>query len=282
MTDPFEGLPRGHFAAILADPPWQFQAWSGKGTARAAENHYSTMSMDDIAALPVSDLAAEDCVLFMWVVWPTLPDALTVINAWGFTYKTCGFAWLKSDPYRLFAMEEDVYMGLGYWTRANSEVCLLATRGKPKRKSAGVRQGIISPRREHSRKPDEIHQRIERLVAGPYLELFARAPRRGWTPWGNDKDKFASSSEGISAMTKIDRLYEALNEGWTAAARLERQFGWKPHTLRGAISTLAKQRGLTVCRRRENGVTQYRIEIDGGAPPSGGAEVVVHDAGVRG
>jgi len=79
---------------------------------------------------------------------------------------------------------------MGYWTRANSEPCLLATRGKPKRLSAAVRQGIIEPRREHSRKPDCVHERIERLVAGPYLELFARATRPGWTCWGNEVGKF--------------------------------------------------------------------------------------------
>ena len=115
---------------------------------------------------------------------------MKLINDWGFNYKTCAFAWLKADQYRLFALQEDVRMGLGYWTRANSEVCLLATRGKPKRRSRDVRQGIIEPLREHSRKPDCVHERIERLVAGPYLELFARQKRTGWDCWGNQTDKF--------------------------------------------------------------------------------------------
>lgn len=284
MIDPFEGLPRNHFGVVLADPPWQFQAWSGKGTARAAENHYSTMTVDDIAGLPVDSLAAENCVLFMWVVWPSLPESLAVIERWGFKYKTCGFAWMKADvsTVNMFDDAVDAYMGLGYWTRANSEVCLLATRGKPKRLKADVRQGIIAPKREHSRKPDGVHRRIERLVSGPYLELFGRQQRVGWTVWGHQKEKFISFDNGVTSMTKMDQLRDALSQGWTGASMLERKLGWKPHTLRGAISTLAKKPGVTICRRRESGVTQYRIEVDGGAPPSSGTEVVVHDAGVRG
>lgn len=192
-------LPEGKYGAILADPPWGFKVWSGKDkqvASRGSVTPYDTMEMADIAAMPVADLAADDCCLFMWVVWPTLPEALGVIEAWGFKYKTCGFAWVKADvsTVNLFDDPVDAYMGLGYWTRANSEVCLLATRGKPKRLNADVRQGIIAPRREHSRKPDGIHERIERLVAGPYLELFARQKRPGWTVWGNQTDKFKAAS----------------------------------------------------------------------------------------
>jgi N6-adenosine-specific RNA methylase IME4 len=122
-----------------------------------------------------------------------LEQAMRVISAWGFTYKTCAFAWVKADvsTLDLFAEPKDADMTLGYWTRANSEVCLLATRGKPKRLNADVRQGIIEPRREHNRKPDCVPGRIERLVAGPYLELFARTTRPGWDSWGNQTDKFA-------------------------------------------------------------------------------------------
>ena len=202
--DPFPELPKGQFGAILADPPWRFEVWSGdtpvkrrgsSGTNVAAAVHYETMSMREIARLPVDDLAAPNCVLFMWAVWPSIVDALKIIDAWGFEYKTCAFSWMKGDPYRLFADEQTPSMGLGYWTRANTEPCLLATRGKPKRLDAGVRQGVIAPRREHSRKPDEIHGRIERLVAGPYLELFSREKRDGWSSWGNQTDKFNGGSE---------------------------------------------------------------------------------------
>jgi N6-adenosine-specific RNA methylase IME4 len=192
MSDPFEGLPRGHFKAILADPPWAFKCWdrSKRAASRGSVTPYESMDMGDIRDLPVMSLCSPDCVLFMWAVWPMLPEAFRVLEAWGFEYKTCAFSWMKADPFRLFADEATIYMGLGYWTRANTEPCLLGTRGKPKRRDAGVRQGIIEPRREHSRKPDCVHQRIERLVDGPYLELFARQSRPGWTTWGNEATKF--------------------------------------------------------------------------------------------
>lgn len=192
----FNGLPRNHFKAIYADPAWRFACWSGKGAARSADNHYDTMSLDEICALPVADVAADDCVLFMWACWPLLPEALRVIEAWGFTYKTCGFDWMKASIRQpdMFREDADVQVGMGYWTRANSEPCLLATRGKPKRKNADVRMGIIEPRREHSRKPDCVPSRIERLVDGPYLELFARTQRPGWTVWGNQTDKFEAAA----------------------------------------------------------------------------------------
>ncbi len=198
MTDPFEGLPRGHFKAILADPPWAFVAWGDQSNSKTDVNrHYQTMSRGDIAALPVKDLVATDCVLFLWCCWPSLVSAaLPVIAQWGFTYKTCAFSWMKGDPYRLFADEATPNMLGGYWSRSNTEPCLLATRGNPKRLNADVRQGIIAPRREHSRKPDCIHERIERLVAGPYLELFARqSTRPGWTFWGDQTAKFNVAAE---------------------------------------------------------------------------------------
>lgn len=190
-------LPSGKFACILADPPWSFKVWSeDTGGGRSPSAHYSTMSMDDLANMPVADLAAPDCVLFCWVCWPSLPEALRVIEAWGFDYKTCGFDWMKANASQLdmFRDDADVQVGMGYWTRANSEPCLLAVRGKPKRRNADVRMGIIEPRRQHSRKPACIHSRIERLVDGPYLELFARAPVPGWTVWGNEVAKFEATA----------------------------------------------------------------------------------------
>jgi N6-adenosine-specific RNA methylase IME4 len=191
LTDSFDGIPRGHFAAILADPPWAFEAWSKNGEGRSASKEYKTMDARQLVRLPVEEVAASDCVLFLWATWPTLKTALWLVSAWGFTYKTCAFSWMKADPYRLFADDATPDMGMGYWTRANTEPCLLATRGKPKRVNADVRQGIIAPRREHSRKPDCVQERIERLVAGPYLELFARQRRPNWTVWGNETEKFA-------------------------------------------------------------------------------------------
>ena len=154
------------------------------------------MTYAEIAALPVGDLAAPDCALFLWVSWPMLGDALALIEAWRFSYKTCAFSWMKAHAGQLDMLRDDMpaLIGMGYWTRANSEVCLLATRGRPRRLNADVRQGIIEPRREHSRKPDCVYSRIERLVAGPYLELFSRTTRSGWDSWGHEVGKFPEAT----------------------------------------------------------------------------------------
>lgn len=180
-------LPDGKFAVILADPPWRYECWSGANMGRngVAEAHYKTMSVEALCELPVGGAMADDAVLFLWATWPTLENALTVIRAWGFTYKTDAFCWVKTTP----SCPTKPRMGLGYWTRANTEPCLLATKGHPKRLHKDVGQVIAAPIREHSRKPDETHERIERL-AGPYLELFGRQQRPGWTVWGDQTDKF--------------------------------------------------------------------------------------------
>lgn len=174
------------YGAILADPPWPFDTWSERGRDRCPdakqngrpERHYRTMPVSEIMALPVADFAARDCVLFLWCVDSRLPDALRVGEAWGFTYKTKAFCWIKTG------VRVRHPMGLGHWTRSNPEDCWLFTRGRPRRLDAGVPKLIEAPRREHSRKPDEVYDPIERLVAGPYLELFARTSRPGWDAWG--------------------------------------------------------------------------------------------------
>ena len=168
-----------HYGVILADPPWTFATYSRKGKGRSAEAHYDCMSLADIKALPVGDWAAPDCTLFLWATDPSLPQALEVIAAWGFVYKTVGFNWAKTTK-----DGAGFPIGCGYWTRANPEQCLFATRGRPQRLSRSVPQLILAPRREHSRKPDQVCERIEALVPGPHLELFARAPRAGWHAWG--------------------------------------------------------------------------------------------------
>ena len=204
----FEGL-CPPYGAIYADPPWRFESWSGetvvkardsKSTYKSSTAHYSTMTPSEIAALPVAELAASNCALFLWITWPLLPEAMLLIGKWGFIYKTCAFAWMKGHAKQidLFRDDMDASMGMGYWTRANSEVCLLATRGSPKRLNADVRQGIIEPRREHSRKPDCVPGRIERLVIGPYLELFARTTRPGWDCWGNQTEKFREIDSNLA------------------------------------------------------------------------------------
>ena len=139
---------------IYADPPWRY---TQKGLQGAAEKHYPTMGIDEICALPVADLAAPDSVLFLWATFPQLPEALRLIKAWGFQYKSVAFVWLKKNR-----KSESWFYGLGFWTRGNAEVCLLATRGHPKRQAANVHQFIIAPIQEHSRKPDEARDKSPR------------------------------------------------------------------------------------------------------------------------
>ena len=169
------------YRVILADPPWTFRTYSAKGKGRSADVHYDCMTIDEIKNMPVRDMADEDCVLFMWTTDPFLRISFDVLDAWGFTYKTVAFYWAKSsrDP------RHDWPIGTGYWTRANPEQCLLATRGRPRRKSTAVRKLIVEPKREHSRKPACLHERIEALCDGPYLELFARDRRAGWDQIGD-------------------------------------------------------------------------------------------------
>lgn len=170
------------YGAILADPPWRFETYSDQGKGRSAERHYDCMDFTDILAMAVP--AAKDCVLFLWTTDPYLEKAMGVIRAWGFKYKTVAFTWVKANN------DGKPWTGMGYWTRANPEMCLLATRGHPKRIHKDVNQLIEAPRRQHSRKPDEIYERVEQLVAGPYLEMFARQSWPGWDVMGNETEKF--------------------------------------------------------------------------------------------
>jgi N6-adenosine-specific RNA methylase IME4 len=189
----------GKYRVILADPPWRYEVWSrDTGLGRSAESHYPTMPTPDITALPIGGFAAPDCCLFMWSTWPTIQDAFKPGQARGFEYKACAFLWAKTNRAAVdrWATVDDPanwFVGMGYWSRANTEPCLLFTRGRPRRKSADVRQLIVAPIREHSRKPDEVYERIERL---PYLELFARRKRIGWDSWGNEVESDISLEAG--------------------------------------------------------------------------------------
>jgi len=173
------------YNVIYADPPWSFKTFSDKGKDRSPENHYNVMSLQDICNLPVNNISNDDSVLLMWVIDPLLDKAFKVIEAWGFKYKTVGFTWAKTNKKSM-----GFFTGLGYWTRGNPEMCLLATKGKPKRISKSVPQLVVEQRREHSRKPDIMYNHIENLLQGPYVELFARTQRPGWDSWGNQTDKF--------------------------------------------------------------------------------------------
>lgn len=146
---------------IYADPPWAYKVYSDKGHGRSAESHYPTMNIEDIKALPVGKLAKKDCVLFMWATFPCLKEALAAIEAWGFTYKTVAFVWVKQNR-----KNGGLFFGLGHWTRANAEICILATKGHPKRVSKSVKQIVLAPRGRHSEKPAEVRERIIELMGG--------------------------------------------------------------------------------------------------------------------
>lgn len=198
------GLPARKYDAILADPPWHFRARTalqvGNWTSRRdAEKHYKVMGVDDIAALPVKDLAADDCHLFLWITGPLLVAGrhIEIMKAWGFRPSAMGFVWIKlkkscdARQIRIIPFAEcDLHVGLGLTTRKNAEYVVIGRRGNCHRNARDVREIIMAPVRQHSRKPDEIYSRIERYCDGPYLELFARQRREGWDAWGNEIDKF--------------------------------------------------------------------------------------------
>lgn len=176
------------FPVIYADCPWSFVTFSkdNKGMLKSPDRHYKTMNLDDIKALPVNDILAKDAVCFFWIYNPMIPQALEVLEAWGLEFKTLGFVWRKTTKHG-----KD-HFGLGYYTRQSTELCIIATKGKPGRpKARNVRQILHSQVREHSRKPDEMYDLIERLYDGPYLELFARnSYRKDWTKVGDEAGSF--------------------------------------------------------------------------------------------
>jgi N6-adenosine-specific RNA methylase IME4 len=177
--------PLFHYGAIYIDPPWDFDNWSVKGEDRNPKRHYETMTIDEIAALPVGHYADRHAAVFMWASNPRLKESLYVMERWGFKYASVAFVWAKRTK-----RDAGWHMSTGYWTRANAELCLMGTIGSPFRRSCSVRQLVVSPLRQHSRKPDEVRERIEALVDGPYLEMFSRSSRPGWDCWGKEVGKF--------------------------------------------------------------------------------------------
>jgi len=174
-------FPDKKYQIIYADPPWRYKVWNrDTGLGRSADSHYTTMTLEQIKELNVP--ADKNCVLFLWATLPMLQEALDVITAWDFIYKTVAFTWVKKNK-----KSDSLFWGMGYWTRANVEVCLLATKGKIKRQAANIHQVIMSPIRKHSQKPDEVRERIIKLVGDlPRIELFARQRTFGWDVWGNE------------------------------------------------------------------------------------------------
>jgi len=171
-------FPKKKYKIIYADPPWHF---NDRADTRGVECKYSTLQTKDICELPVNKITDEDCVLFLWVVFPMLQEGLDVIKAWGFAYKTLGFAWCKKFS------TGNWFLGMGNWTRSNLEVVLIAVKGKPKRIDAGINQIIDTIPKKHSQKPNMVRERILKLCGDlPRIELFARTKIHGWDVWGND------------------------------------------------------------------------------------------------
>lgn len=173
------------YSIIYADPPWQYgdkmKMQGVHGPINGAESFYPTMSIGEIKKLPVQDIAQENCVLFLWATMPLLQEALDTIKAWGFTYKTCGFTWVKKTKHN------KIHCGMGHYTRGNAELCLIGVKGKMKRINNSVYQIVEAELRRHSQKPNEVRKRIETLYGDvPRVELFAREKAPGWDCWGNE------------------------------------------------------------------------------------------------
>ncbi len=169
------------YKIIYADPPWKYDRRVGQGIA---ENHYHTMSVEEICALPVKSIADDNCILFLWVTFPCLLEGLSVMESWGFAYQTCGFNWVKRNK-----KADTFYFGLGFWTRTCSEICIIGTKGRPQRVSKNVSQICDARIMEHSKKPDEIRNRIVELCGDiPRIELFARQSYEGWDCLGDEID----------------------------------------------------------------------------------------------
>lgn len=200
----FAGLETGSYRLLLADPPWAFRTFSGKDRTptqkkfREEEDHYATMSYADMCAMPVGDLAAKDALLAMWVVGSHIDEAIELGKSWGFAFVTDLFYWAKQkliDGDQIDIFTRDIAppkISMGYHSRKQVEPCLLFKKGKGLPVLAhDVRQLIIAPPREHSRKPEEQYDRLLALYGDvPRCELFARSPRAGWDVWGNQTDKF--------------------------------------------------------------------------------------------
>ena len=183
MRDPFYNLQPLKYNFIMADPPWQFELFSEKGEQKSAQAHYQCSSLEDIKALPVSHLASGDCLLMLWATWPMLREAIAVMEAWGFTYKTGG-DWHK------ITRNGKQHFGTGYVLRNASEPFLIGTLGNPVT-SKSCRTSIPGVVREHSRKPEEAFAWAEKLMPTAWrLELFSRQQREGWDCWGDEVNKF--------------------------------------------------------------------------------------------
>ena len=170
------------YKVILADPPWSYQVFSQVPAGRPSARPYKAMRMVDIFSLPVDSIAEDDALLFMWATSPLLPEALHCMKAWGFNFKCVAFTWVKRNK-----KSDGWFWGMGWWTRSNPEYLLLGIKGDPKRENADVHSVLDYPVGDHSKKPAEVRQRIERLCGeAKRVELFARERAEGWDAWGNE------------------------------------------------------------------------------------------------
>lgn len=178
------------YQIVYADPPWSYGANSFPSVSK--KNAYPLMKTRDICALPIKDIVHPNALLFLWTTMIHIPDALEVIEAWGFNYVTNGFTWVKTS-----AKSGTPVIGMGYWTRQNAELCLVAKRGQPKREHKAISSIIIEPRRVHSQKPDRVRGDIVSICGNlPRIELFARQKYPGWDIWGNELTNDIQLGEG--------------------------------------------------------------------------------------
>jgi len=180
-------LPNKKYSIIYADPPWSYRDKRDKHPriSGGATVHYETMTTNDIKNLEVEKIADKNCMLFLWVTFPNLQDGLDTIKAWGFEYKTIAFNWIKYNT-----NEKNLFFGIGYYTKSNSEICLIGVKGKPIKISDNVSSIVFAPKEEHSRKPPEVRSKIIELCGDiPRIELFARQKYKGWDNWGNEFNK---------------------------------------------------------------------------------------------
>jgi N6-adenosine-specific RNA methylase IME4 len=183
-------LPQKKYSILYADPPWTYKAWTAKGGHKSASAHYQTLTLSQLINIPIQNIC-DNGILFLWSTYPNLKEAFKLMEAWGFTYKTVAFTWVKLNK------NGTPWMGLGYWTRSNAEICLLGTRGNyPRRINCKVMQIVLKERREHSRKPDCVREKIVQLIGDlPRIELFARQAFSDWDSWGDEVSLFNKTED---------------------------------------------------------------------------------------
>ena len=186
MTWPFGDIPMFSQSVIHIDPPWAYEMRTPKGYEKSPQAHYDCMTLDQLKELPVGHLAMPDSVMVMWGVFSMMPQAIELLAHYGYRYCTGG-PWAKQS-----STGKKWAFGTGYVYRNAAEFWIVGKMGNPVERSKSVRNLIVAPVREHSRKPDQIYSDIEELWEGPYCDLFGRQQREGWTVWGNQADRFAA------------------------------------------------------------------------------------------